>query len=117
MDRAARPHWPFVVTTALAWLVFAMWWIVLAFLHALGTCGEDSDLDEDEYPRLCGPTGEASSWDELGSVFQTLYVMAGAATLAALFVGILAARLRAWWPVQALVVGLLVCGVVGFNLG
>jgi hypothetical protein len=107
-----KRRWPIAAVSVLALLAYAVWSALLWLLLALGTCGEDSDLDEDEYPRLCGD--DAGILD--GEVFRDFAVLFAVAGVAGVTLSVVAVRRRSWRVVIALVALLLVAGVSGFEM-
>jgi len=104
-------RWPFVVSTTVVFLAFYAWSALVLLVYALGECGEDSDLEEDEYERVCGGT---SGFDgELGRNFAIVVVVA---TVAGLVIGIAAIRRRSWRGVAVLAAVLFVGGVTAAQL-
>jgi hypothetical protein len=90
-------------------LLFAGWWSLVALVASLGTCGEDSDLDEDRYVQLCGTPG-----GDHGRIYEQLLGIAGGAVLAILVLGGLAIAYRRWWPALLLWAVLLGAGIGAF---
>jgi len=110
---AAAPRWPRFTALGVAALVFGVWWLFLALVHGLGTCGEDSDLDAVEYVRLCG-----SPEDGGGLVWQRLTAIGIAAMVVTLGAVALVWLRRAGWPlVSAAVVGLFGFAVLAVYVG
>ncbi len=106
-----RRRWPFVVSTIVAFLAFFAWSALVLLIYALGECGEDSDLEEDEYERVCG---SASGFDgELERNFAIVFVLG---TVAGLVVGAAAIRRRSWRGVAVLAGLLFVAGVTAARL-
>ena len=107
-----RRRWPFATVSVIALAGFAVWSALLWLLLALGTCGEDSDLDEDEYPRLCGDDHGILD----GEVFRDFAVLFAVAGVAGVALSVVAVRRRSWRVVLALVALLFVAGVYGFGM-
>jgi hypothetical protein len=94
-------------------VAFAVWWALLWLLFTLGTCGEDSDLqDPEDYDRLCG---DQSGWWLDGTLFDTLVLIGAAATAVTALLTAIAVRRRAWWPLGALALALVLAGALGLS--